>query len=119
VGASARWTLGTGLPYAGIVGYYTRYNYHPFFDGIRLWQGVIEGPRDAFRYPLYHRADVSLSRAWPVKWGEVSVFLDVTNAYYARNVLLYYWDVPESGRPVRKSVGMLPILPTLGVKVKF
>jgi hypothetical protein len=43
----------------------------------------------------------------------------VTNAYYARNVLLYYWDVPESGRPVRKSVGMLPILPTLGVKVKF
>jgi hypothetical protein len=49
----------------------------------------------------------------------VTAFLDVTNAYYARNVLLYYWEVPKSGLPVRQSVGMLPILPTLGVKVKF
>ncbi|MEO0077711.1 MAG: TonB-dependent receptor [candidate division WOR-3 bacterium] len=119
VDLSAKWTLGSGLPYAGIIGYYSRYNYHPLENGVKLWQGFIEGPRDAFRYPVYHRADVGLSRAWPARWGEVTVFLDVTNAYYARNVLLYYWEVPKTGLPERKSVGMLPILPSLGVKVRF
>lgn len=119
VDLSARWTLGTGLPYAGIIGYYRRYNYYPVGNDIRSWQGFIEGPRDAFRYPVYHRADVGLARSWPVRWGEVTAFLDVTNVYNAKNVLLYYWETPKGGLPKRSSIGMLPILPTLGVKVRF
>jgi hypothetical protein len=34
-------------------------------------------------------------------------------------VLLYYYEVGADGLPERKQISQLPILPTLGVKVKF
>jgi len=118
---SAKWTLGTGLPYSGSVGYYPRYQYRPVDPN--WWRrpewNFIKGPRDAFRYPVYHRLDAGLTRTWEKKWGEISAFLDVTNLYNARNVLLYYWEIGDDGLPVRHSIGMIPILPTIGVKVRF
>jgi len=118
---SLKFNLGTGLPYAGIIGYYHRYAPDPNDPN---WYrnpewGFIEGPRDAFRYPLYHRLDLGLVRKWETGWGEVSAFFDLANAYNAKNVLLYFWDVDEGKVPVRREVGMIPILPTLGVKVRF
>jgi len=118
---SAKWTLGTGLPYSGIVAYYPKYQYRPHqWDWWRRpdW-GFINGARDAFRYPVYHRLDAGLTKAWKKKWGEISAFLDVTNLYNAKNVLLYYWEVGDDGLPVRHSVGMIPILPTVGVRIRF
>jgi len=121
VDVSAKWTLGTGLPYAGSIGYYHRYQYRPndprWFEHPE-WE-FMEGSRDAFRYPAYHRLDASLTKTWKLKWGELSAFLDVTNVYNAKNVLLYYWEPGDNGLPVRKSVGMIPILPTIGVSLKF
>lgn len=118
---SVRFTLGTGLPYSGTNGFFHRYQYRP---GEPRWPEepgweLIRGPRDAFRYPAYHRLDLGLTRAWRLGRGELSVFLDVVNAYYAKNALLYYWDIAENELPVRKQIDMLPILPTLGVRVKF
>ncbi|MFO7649930.1 MAG: TonB-dependent receptor [bacterium] len=117
---SARWALGTGLPYSGVIGFYRRYQERPGQPEPQepAW-GFINGPRDAFRYPLYHRLDVGATRGWDFRWGRVEAFLDVTNVYYASNVLLYYYEVGEDGLPERKQISQLPILPTLGVKVKF
>ena len=118
---SAKWTLGTGLPYSGSIGYYPLYQYRPVDPN--WWRRpewkFIDGPRDAFRYPVYHRLDVGVTRTWKKRWGEISAFLDVTNLYNAKNVLLYYWEIGDDGLPVRHSIGMIPILPTLGVKVRF
>jgi hypothetical protein len=118
---SLKWTLGTGLPYAGVIGYYPRYNYRP--QNPNWWRmpdwEFIEGGRDAYRYPVYHRLDAGLTRNWTFRWGELSAFLDVVNLYNAKNVLLYYWQVNDAGLPMRRSIGMIPILPTLGVKAKF
>jgi hypothetical protein len=118
---SAKWTLGTGLPYSGSIGYYPMYEYRPADPN--WWQRpewvFVNGARDAFRYPVYHRLDAGLTKTWEKKWGEISAFLDVTNLYNAKNVLLYYWVVGADGLPVRHSVGMIPILPTIGVKIKF
>lgn len=116
---SARWTLGTGLPYAGVVGYGHRYEYYPHEHGYH-WHWMFEyGERDAFRYPVYHRLDLGLSKVWRLRWGELRGFLDVINVYNTKNVLLYYWERTADERPVRKSIGMIPILPTLGVSVRF
>ncbi len=117
---SARWALGTGLPYSGVIGFYRRYQERPGQPPSEepAW-GFINGPRDAFRYPLYHRLDIGASRGWDLRWGRVEVFLDVTNVYYARNVLLYYYEIGPDGLPERKQISQLPILPTLGAKVKF
>jgi hypothetical protein len=123
---SARWTLGTGLPYAGTIGYYDWYRYRPEYGESGWWRprwDYIEGTRDAFRYPAYHRLDAGLSKSWqlarPVRC-ELTGFLDVTNLYNAKNVLLYYWEKDDAtGLPIRSNVGMIPILPTIGVKVRF
>ena len=121
VDVSAKWTLGTGLPYSGSIGYYPMYQYRPADPN--WWRrpewNFISGPRDAFRFPIYHRLDAGVTKSWKKKWGEISAFLDVANLYNAKNVLLYYWDVGDDGLPVRHSVGMIPILPTIGVKVRF
>ncbi len=116
---SARFNLGTGLPYAGTIGYYHRYQYRPDVDEYRYWWGFIDGPRDAFRYPVYHRLDAGLTKKWNLNWGSISAFLDVTNLYNAQNVLLYYWDVEDDELPRRRDITMIPILPTLGVEVEF
>jgi len=118
---SARFTVGTGLPYAGATGFFHRYRYRPGepeWPEEPRWE-LIEGSRDAFRYPLYHRLDLGLTRSWQVHRAEITAFLDVVNAYYARNVLLYYWSIAENELPERRQIDMLPILPTIGVKVKF
>ena len=118
---SAKFNLGTGLPYAGAVGYYHRYEERPHappWPESPVWE-VVEGPRDAFRYPLYHRLDVGLTKKWQPSWGEISLFLDVINLYYAKNVLLYFWEIDEDNPPRRRQIDMLPILPTLGIKVRF
>jgi hypothetical protein len=123
VDISAKWTLGTGLPYAGTIGYYEWNQFRPDADPSRwrmnYWE-YVEGTRDAFRYPLYHRLDAGASRTWLFKWGELTAFMDVTNLYNAKNALIYYWENDSTtGLPVRHQIGNLPILPTLGVKVKF
>ncbi|MCX6844686.1 MAG: TonB-dependent receptor [candidate division WOR-3 bacterium] len=116
---SATFHLGTGLPYSGTVAYYPRYEYDPNKSGTGHSWVYIDGARDAYRYPLYHRLDLGLTKTWKKTWGEVSCFLDVTNVYDAKNVLLYYWETKDGQTPVRHEIGMLPILPSLGVKVSF
>ncbi len=117
---AAKWSLGSGLPYAGFVGYFPRYVERPFGDywTQREWE-FLRSKRDGFRYPVYHRLDIGLTRAWNLRWGELSVFADVVNAYNARNPLLYFWEVDSQGLPRRGQIGNLPILPTVGLKVKF
>ncbi len=116
---SANFTFGTGLPYAGDIAYFPRYEYLPGENEVQYSWEFIQGPRDAFRYPLYHRLDAGLSKTWNMNWGEISAFLDVTNLYYARNVLLYYWEADDGEFPVRKQLEMMPILPSIGLKVRF
>lgn len=120
VDVSVRWTIGTGLPYSGVVGFYRRYQERPGQPepGEPAW-GFLRGPRDAFRYPVYHRLDIGATRHWDLRGARFEVFVDVANVYNARNVLLYYYEVGPDGLPVRRRIPQLPILPTLGVKASF
>lgn len=115
-----RWTLGSGLPYSGVIGYYPKEIERPGGGAERQWK-FIPGPRDAFRYPVYHRLDLGLETTLPKRlgWFEISFFLDIINLYNAKNVLLYYWELFPSGWPERHQINMLPILPTIGFKAKF
>jgi hypothetical protein len=119
VDVSTNFTLGTGLPYAGNIGYYPRYEYVPGENETRYSWEFIPGPRDAFRYPVYHRLDAGLSRTWTLGWSEITAFLDVTNVYNAKNVLLYHWEAEDGDIPERQQYDMMPILPTIGLRVRF
>jgi hypothetical protein len=121
-----RWSLGTGLPYTRPVAAYVYYEYD-LEDGAWRWQdgardtatsAVILGPRNAERYPAYHRLDVSLRRTYRTGWGTVTPHFDVVNVYNRRNVLFYFYQYNRHP-PIRSGISMFPLLPTVGVEVSF
>lgn len=70
------------------------------------------------RKPPYHRLDVRVTyntKFWNADW---SFYLDVVNVYNRRNIVAYDFSISK-GEIKRKPISMLPILPTLGISVKF
>jgi hypothetical protein len=122
-----RLNFGTGLPYTRPVGAYASYTYQ-LIDGRlepvvrgeedRPQGAVVLGPRNAERYPSYHRLDLGLRREIRRGWGTLTPFLDILNVYDRRNVLFYFYEY-GADPPVRTGISMLPLVPTLGVEVRF
>ncbi|TES90969.1 MAG: hypothetical protein E3J87_08840 [Candidatus Cloacimonadota bacterium] len=110
--------VGTGFPYPGVIGRYPKTEYD--FSGDSLitdWEEIM-APRDYYRYPTNHRADIGISKAftWKSLKGEFSI--EIINLYNHKNVFFYIWDLEEDS-PVKRAVTMFPLLPTIGLKVNF
>ncbi len=130
-----RWHVGTGLPYTRPLTQYAFFEPRQTRDGRFRWQGsggglgggnddddlaraVVLGPRNAERYPLYHRLDLSFRKTYRASWGTWTPYLDILNVYNQSNVLFYFYDF-AADPPTRSGLSMFPILPTLGVEVSF
>jgi hypothetical protein len=116
--ASARWNLGSGLPFTQTQGYFQPPN---VADGIGSDYILANSPElglqfaglNEGRLPAYHRLDLSIRRDFqPAPNQEVSVSLGVTNAYSRRNV--FYIN-----RITGERVDQLPFLPSLGIDWSF
>ncbi|HMS65102.1 MAG TPA: TonB-dependent receptor [Ignavibacteria bacterium] len=69
--------------------------------------------------PAYHRLDIratAYTNFWSANWA---FYIDVINAYNRKNVLGYDYSLDENLILRRRTIGMFPILPTIGVNVKF
>jgi hypothetical protein len=121
-----RWTFGSGLPYTRPVGAYTFYEYDLSRRGWRppgagddaARSAIVLGPRNAERYPAYHRLDVSVRRTHVRRWGSFTPQLDIVNPYDRRNVLFYFYEY-DRAPPTRSGISMFPFLPTLGLELRF
>ncbi len=82
-------------------------------------RGGVEGINGA-RLPAYHRLDVRgtfYADWWGLDWG---IYLDVINVYNHANILSRSYSVDKESVTLKeRDVTMLPILPTLGVSVRF
>ncbi len=133
----ARWHIGTGIPYTRPAASYAYFSPRQTRGGILRWQsvppdqlgredpnegerpfGVLLGPRNGERYPVYHRLDLSARRRYVRSWGTLTPYLDILNAYNQTNVLFYFFDFAPDP-PVRTGLSMFPFLPTLGVEIRF
>jgi hypothetical protein len=125
-----RWNVGTGIPYTRALGRYAMYSPR-FTGGGRLhWSGasddsddlggyaVVLENRNASRYPAYHRLDLSARRTYTTSWATLTPYVDVLNVYNRKNVLFYFYEY-EKRPPVRAGISMFPVLPTLGLEVRF
>ncbi|MFO7893268.1 MAG: TonB-dependent receptor [Longimicrobiales bacterium] len=124
-----RFNFGSGLPYTRPVGAYPVWSYQ-VADGQLVPQdagqdddqvpiAVVLGDRNTERYPAYHRLDVSFRKRYEARWGTITPFLDLLNVYNRRdNVLFYFFDY-EADPAIRTRVSMLPVVPTVGVEVRF
>ncbi len=114
---SARWNLGSGLPFTQTQGFYepptlpggisTDYIYT---NSPEL--GIQFAELNTGRLPWYHRLDLNIRKTQ--KWEKASMEynLGVTNAYNRANV--FYID-----RVTAKRADQLPIMPSFGIELSF
>lgn len=126
-----RWNFGTGTPYTRAVGSYAYHSPRFLDDGGRLrWTGSddeegFDGSyavelenRNASRYPAYHRLDLSFRKTMARSWGTLVPYVNLVNVYNQRNVLFYFYEYDRSP-PVRSGISMFPVLPTVGLEIRF
>lgn len=118
---NTKFTLGTGLPFTFITGYYVRlpgeYINPPsdFINGdgsnSSNYLLGIKSDINAFRFPTYHRLDLSIK--YTMNWHKFVFhpYLLFLNLYDQKNVLFY----DAKGNPHWS----LPFLPMVGVNVEF
>jgi hypothetical protein len=126
----ARWNFGSGLPYTRPSAQHVAWEYGiangryrparpPFGDGDdRVPLFVVPGERNAERYPAYHRLDLTVRRTFRRRWGSMTPYAQVLNAYNRSNVLFYFYNFDRTP-PTRSGISMFPVLPTIGVEATF
>jgi len=115
---SARWNLGSGLPFTQTQGFYSGQG---VTQGISLdyltnnsqYLSVQYAELNGGRLPYYHRLDVNLKRTIKLnKNSSLELNAGVTNLYNRANV--FYID-----RITGERIDQLPFLPTIGVDFTF
>jgi hypothetical protein len=71
------------------------------------------------RKPAYHRLDVRLTAYTTLFGMDASFYLDVINVYNHSNVLTYNYYITDSVTLGSRPTTMFPILPTLGMSLRF
>jgi hypothetical protein len=134
VESGLRWNFGTGLPYTRPLANFGYYGPELVSGGRLKWGGevpeeegdgpgeeafgLILGPKNGERYPAYHRLDISFRKVFEKDWGYLAPYLDILNVYNQRNVLFYFYEL-EKDPAVRSGVSMFPVLPTLGLEIRW
>lgn len=126
--AGHRWALGThfgvasGTPYTGWAGVMNRWRYDPIRN---TWGGpgsagdeIVRGPRNAERFPLYWRLDLSAERRFAVGGATLKPYFNLVNVLNRKNVFLYTLEADEDPPRVR-GVSQFPFLPSFGLRVDW
>lgn len=108
---SARWQLGSGLPFTRPLGFDEAFDYSVQPYDVSHYRGttrmILDRPFNA-RLPVMHRLDLSIGRTFRLGPVEVDVQGGAVNAYDRRN--LFYYDL-YSGR----RVDQLPLAPYVAI----
>ncbi len=126
--------FGSGFPYTPAIGYYPVVVMNTDTSGVKqpavasnvfgealfsIDRGGVANINSA-RLPAYHRLDIRATvytKWWNLDWA---LYLDVINVYNHSNILSRSFSVDkQNGTLKQRDVGMLPILPTLGLSVTF
>jgi hypothetical protein len=69
--------------------------------------------------PAYRRVDIRFGKEFEVAGLSASAFLDVSNIFNFTNIQSYRYRFSSNGSPYVEEIKLWPILPTLGMTVKF
>ena len=106
---SAEWIYGTGVAITLPVAVYA---------GPDGGEVTLYGPRNAFRMPAYHRADVSIKFSKQKKHWERAWVIGVYNIYNRKNPFFIYKDVFGFDTTF-KQVSLFPLIPSISYQFKF
>jgi hypothetical protein len=104
---SGRFRLTSGHPFTPYSG-----AYDPLYDVYNAYPGEMNGDR----YPTFHQLDLRAEKTWRRPRRDWRFYVDVFNAYNARNpfAAMYNYDYSELVPMIS-----IPILPTVGLEVTF
>jgi hypothetical protein len=92
--ASARWQLGSGLPFTRPIGFDEAFDFTRDLYDVRTNAGttriLVDRPFTG-RLPLMHRLDVSLEREFDLSFGQIVLQAGAINTYDRRN--MFYYDL--------------------------
>jgi hypothetical protein len=115
---SARWNMGSGLPFTQTQGFYAGQNVNggvnvDYLTNNPQFLTVQYASLNGGRLPYYHRLDVSVKKNFKLseKTG-LEVSMGATNLYNRANV--FYIDRVTGNR-----IDQLPFLPTIGIDFSF
>ena len=118
---SSRFIFGSGMPFSFMCGAYERwsswyvnqvsdYSSH-LTNELLTYLTAVKSELDAFRFPYYHRLDISIKYSFTVWHLDITPYANILNVYNHSNVL--YYDV--YGEPYFS----LPFLTMFGFEAKF
>ncbi len=105
-----RYTFGSGYAYTPYVPIYREF--------LRQWTWA-EGEKNSAHLPAYQRLDIRIDKRLTVFGLNAAFYLDISNVTNNPNVYTFNYTLDGDGKPVRKSVTLWPIIPTLGFTVMF
>ena len=112
-----RWNLGSGFPFTQTQGFFENIT---FTNGINTDYTTINGELgikyaelNEGRLPYYHRLDISISKKLKLNNNvNMDITASLTNAYNRENI--FYFN-----RIKYERINQLPIMPSIGVSIKF
>lgn len=115
--ASVRWNFGSGFPFTQTQGFYEQLslndNLNSNYTTSNGTLGTLYGDLNQGRLPAYHRLDANLKRSIALSQRSLlELTAGITNIYNRENI--FYFD-----RIKYQRVNQLPILPSVGVNLKF
>jgi hypothetical protein len=112
--ASARWQVGSGLPFTRPIGFDEGFDFGRELTKVKTTLGttrlLLDKPFTG-RLPVVHRLDLSLNRAFYTSFGQIVAQAGVINAYGQQN--MFYYDL-FSGR----RLDQLPLAPYASVTLR-
>ncbi|MGE5797987.1 MAG: TonB-dependent receptor [Ignavibacteria bacterium] len=79
----------------------------------------VNGEKNSEYLPSYRRIDLRITKEFELFSFPTNVYLDVSNLLNFKNIYTYSYRYDSSGNPYREEVELWPIIPTLGMTVKF
>jgi hypothetical protein len=107
---NTRVVYGSGYPYTPSTAVYNKLSL--------AWEWHLGNPNST-SLPAYKRVDLRVSKDFEVFGFPSSAFLDISNLFNFTNILAYAYQFDNQGNPEVVARNLWPILPTLGMTVRF
>jgi len=105
-----RFTYGSGFAYTP---YYVSYDNN---NKSYVW---VKGDLNSAYLPEYKRVDIRVGKEFTMFNLPTYIFLDVNNLLNFKNVNGYKYWLDNNGNPYRETIELWPVIPSLGLTVKF
>lgn len=110
------WKMNSRLAYGS--GYAYTPSYAVYDQQQKYWKWIPGKPNSDY-LPAYKRVDLRITKDFSLFRKLTSVFLDVSNIFNATNVQAFSYRFDNQGRPYREEIKLWPLLPTVGISMKF